>query len=33
MPDQRGGDVGLDVGEADHEVGLQLQDLADLRAR
>src|SRR3546814_4275977 len=29
---QLGGDVGLDVGEADHEVRLELQDLVDLRA-
>src|SRR3546814_10482979 len=29
---QLGGDVGLDVGEADHEVRRELQDLVDLRA-
>ena len=30
--DQLRGDVGLDVGEPDHEIRLELQDLADLRA-
>src|SRR6185369_12491014 len=31
--DQFARDVGLDVGKADDEVGLELEDLADLRAR
>src|SRR5690606_14241095 len=32
VADELGGDVGLDVGKADHEVRLELEDLADLRA-
>src|SRR5690606_16620883 len=32
VPHQLGGDVGLDVGEADHEVRLQGKDPVDLRA-
>jgi hypothetical protein len=32
VADQFVGDIGLDVGEADREVGLQFEDLADLRA-
>src|SRR5690606_36352993 len=31
-PHELGGDVGLDVGEADDEIRFELQDLADLRA-
>src|SRR5690606_14243661 len=31
VPHQLGGDIGLDVGEADHEIRLQLEDLPDLR--
>jgi hypothetical protein len=32
-PDQLRGDIRLQIGKSQHQVGLQLRDLVDLRAR
>jgi hypothetical protein len=31
LPDQRSDDVGLQVGEAENEVGMQIEDLPEIR--